>query len=34
MVTLAPERPGAIEMIERLTSAGVVAAVGHSAADG
>jgi N-acetylglucosamine-6-phosphate deacetylase len=33
MVTLAPERPGAIEMIERLNSAGVVAAVGHSAAD-
>lgn len=32
MVTLAPERPGAAAFIEKLTAAGVVAAVGHTAA--
>lgn len=32
MVTLAPERPGAIPFIEKLTSAGVVPAIGHTAA--
>ncbi len=30
--TLAPERPGAIEFIERLVNAGVVAAIGHTGA--
>ena len=34
MVTLAPERPGAIEFIGRLASLGVVVALGHTAADG
>ncbi len=33
IVTLAPERPGAIELISQLTSSGVVAAIGHSSAD-
>ena len=33
IVTLAPERPGAIPFIERLTSSGVVVGIGHSAAD-
>lgn len=32
MVTLAPERPGAVEAIRRLVVAGVLAAVGHTAA--
>jgi N-acetylglucosamine-6-phosphate deacetylase len=32
MVTLAPERPGAIALIERLVAAGVVVAIGHTAA--
>ncbi len=32
LVTLAPERPGALAMIERLTQVGVVAAIGHTAA--
>jgi N-acetylglucosamine-6-phosphate deacetylase len=32
LVTLAPELPGAAAMIERLTSAGVVVAIGHTAA--
>jgi N-acetylglucosamine-6-phosphate deacetylase len=32
VVTLAPERDGAIELIERLADAGVVAAIGHTAA--
>jgi N-acetylglucosamine-6-phosphate deacetylase len=32
MVTLAPEVPGALEMIERLVAAGIVAAIGHTAA--
>jgi len=32
MVTLAPERPGAIAMIERLTAANIVVAIGHTAA--
>jgi N-acetylglucosamine-6-phosphate deacetylase len=32
VVTLAPERPGAIEFIERLSRAGVVPAIGHTAA--
>ena len=34
LVTLAPERAGAIEFIHRATSAGVVIAIGHTAADG
>lgn len=34
LVTLAPERPGALQFIERLTAAGVVAAIGHTAATG
>lgn len=34
LVTLAPERPGAIEFIRRLTDSGVVVALGHTAADG
>ena len=33
LVTLAPERPGAIEFIARLASLGVVVALGHTAAD-
>lgn len=33
LVTLAPERPGAIHLIERLTAAGVVVALGHTEAD-
>lgn len=33
LVTLAPERPGAIRLIERLSAAGVVVALGHTAAD-
>ncbi|MCS6866062.1 MAG: amidohydrolase family protein [Gemmataceae bacterium] len=32
MVTLAPERPGALAFIEKLTASGVVAAIGHTAA--
>jgi len=32
MVTLAPERPGALPFIEKLTAAGVVVAIGHTAA--
>lgn len=32
VVTLAPERDGALDLIERLTDAGVVAAIGHTAA--
>lgn len=32
MVTLAPERPGAIAFIEKLAAAGVVPAIGHTAA--
>lgn len=34
MVTIAPERKGAIAMIERLAENGIVAAIGHTAADG
>jgi N-acetylglucosamine-6-phosphate deacetylase len=34
MVTVAPERTGAIPFIEKLTAAGVVVAVGHTAATG
>jgi N-acetylglucosamine-6-phosphate deacetylase len=34
LVTLAPERTGAIEFIRRATSAGIVIAIGHTAADG
>jgi N-acetylglucosamine-6-phosphate deacetylase len=30
--TLAPERPGALEFIERLTAVGIVVAIGHTAA--
>jgi N-acetylglucosamine-6-phosphate deacetylase len=33
MMTIAPELPGALEMIRSLTSQGVVASFGHSAAD-
>jgi N-acetylglucosamine-6-phosphate deacetylase len=32
LVTLAPEVPGAVAMIERLAAAGVVVAIGHTAA--
>jgi N-acetylglucosamine-6-phosphate deacetylase len=34
MVTLAPERAGALRFIERLAAAGIVAAIGHTAATG
>jgi N-acetylglucosamine-6-phosphate deacetylase len=34
MVTLAPERAGALPFIEKLTAAGVVVAIGHTAATG
>jgi N-acetylglucosamine-6-phosphate deacetylase len=34
MATLAPERPGAISFIEKLTTTGVVVAIGHTAATG
>lgn len=34
LVTLAPERPGAIEFIKSLANLGIVAALGHTAADG
>ncbi len=34
LVTLAPERPGGLELVERLAEAEVLVAVGHSAADG
>ncbi len=34
LVTLAPERPGALRLIERLTADGVVVAIGHTAATG
>ncbi len=34
LVTLAPERPGAIDFIRRLAKLGIVAALGHTAADG
>jgi N-acetylglucosamine-6-phosphate deacetylase len=34
LVTLAPEHEGGLRFIERLTAAGVVAALGHTAADG
>lgn len=33
LVTLAPERPGAMDFIERATRAGVVVALGHTAAE-
>jgi N-acetylglucosamine-6-phosphate deacetylase len=33
LVTLAPEREGAIDLIERLAGTGVVVALGHTAAD-
>ena len=32
MFTLAPELPGALELVQRLTQLGVVAAAGHSSA--
>ncbi len=32
LVTLAPELPGALDFIERLTASGVIAAIGHTAA--
>jgi N-acetylglucosamine-6-phosphate deacetylase len=32
IVTLAPERPGALEFIERLSRAGIVPAIGHTGA--
>jgi N-acetylglucosamine-6-phosphate deacetylase len=34
MVTLAPERAGAVPFIEKLTASGVVVAIGHTAATG
>jgi N-acetylglucosamine-6-phosphate deacetylase len=34
LLTLAPERPGALEFIEQATASGVVIALGHTAADG
>jgi N-acetylglucosamine-6-phosphate deacetylase len=34
LVTLAPERKGAIDLIERLVASGVTVALGHTAADG
>jgi N-acetylglucosamine-6-phosphate deacetylase len=34
LVTLAPERPGAIDFIERAVAAGVTVALGHTAASG
>jgi N-acetylglucosamine-6-phosphate deacetylase len=34
MVTVAPERAGALPFIEKLTSAGVIVAIGHTAATG
>jgi N-acetylglucosamine-6-phosphate deacetylase len=34
LLTLAPERPGAIEFIRRATAAGIVIALGHTAASG
>jgi N-acetylglucosamine-6-phosphate deacetylase len=34
MVTLAPERTGAVPFIEKLTKSGVVVAIGHTAATG
>ncbi len=33
LITLAPERPGALEFIEAVTNDGVTVAIGHSAAD-
>ncbi|KYZ76545.1 hypothetical protein AXX12_08935 [Anaerosporomusa subterranea] len=33
MVTLAPERPGAIDFIKELSKSGVIAALGHTAAN-
>jgi N-acetylglucosamine-6-phosphate deacetylase len=34
LITLAPERPGALAFIEKAASSGVVVALGHTAADG
>ena len=34
MVTLAPERPGALDAIRLIVGAGAIAAIGHTAADG
>jgi N-acetylglucosamine-6-phosphate deacetylase len=34
LMTLAPERPGAIDFIRRAVASGVVIAIGHTAADG
>ena len=34
IITLAPERPGAIDYIRQVTERGVVVAVGHTSADG
>ncbi len=34
LVTLAPEHPGALEFIEKAVAAGIVIALGHTAADG
>ncbi len=33
LITLAPERPGAIEFIKRAVAAGITIAIGHTAAD-
>jgi len=34
LITLAPERPGAIDFIRKVVASGVVVALGHTAADG
>ncbi|HEV3164440.1 MAG TPA: amidohydrolase family protein [Isosphaeraceae bacterium] len=34
LITLAPERPGAIEFIRKATANGIIVALGHTAADG
>jgi len=33
LITLAPERKGALEFIKKITAAGVIAAIGHTAAE-
>jgi len=34
LITLAPERPGALDLIARARASGIVVAIGHTAADG